>query len=114
MANIFSKIVNFFFYPFTYKKNICSNTGVEVDMSPNIPLSHINQKPRQVRVDLSPPSYTKKRPKNITFCPTTENLSDLDSPFISTKDVRSNTIQEDDENTPHGVCALQNTKIKKS
>lgn len=93
----------------------CNSTGNSTGESPTTFF-----KGAEVEKEATPPSYTKKRPEKISFCSASEDLLDLDSPFITKQDLkmknraqlifRPNTIHDDSDS----IEMERNVKIKKS
>lgn len=142
MLSIIRKILNFISKPFficfdikkrknNVKMNISEN---KIDIinysddiqrnndsySPTCPRTCVFFKGREIEKDATPPSYTKKRPENISFCSASQDLFDLDSPFITKQDIKKknrvqsiktpNTVHDDSDS----IESERNLKIKKS
>lgn len=77
---------------------------------------------RDIENNSTPPSYTKKRPEKISFCSASQDLLDLDSPFITKKDLKMKNRDREEcmfrQNTIHdysnSIKLERNLKIKKS
>lgn len=86
------------------------------------PCSFFISKEREIENNSTPPSYTKKRPEKISFCSASQDLLDLDSPFITKKDLKMKNRDREQcmfrQNTIHdysnSIKLERNLKIKKS
>ena len=136
MVSIIRKILNFISKPFficfdikkrknNVKMNISENKTVIInnDDSPTFASTCVFfffKKGREIEKESTPPSYTKKRPEKISFCSASQDLFDLDSPFITKQDIKRknrdqsikgpNTIHDDSDS----IEMERNLKIKKS
>ena len=125
MVSIIRKILNFISRPFLICFDIKKN-NVKMSISENkmenifIINDDSDSDCTEIEKQTTPPSYTKKRPEKISFCSSSQDLLDLDSPFITKQDLkmknraqdifRPNTIHDDSDS----IEMERNVKIKKS
>lgn len=129
MVSIIRKILNFISKPFficfdikkrknNVKMSISENDDSDSDCTSASPTTFF--KGTEIEKQTTPPSYTKKRPEKISFCSASQDLLDLDSPFITKQDLkiknrtqgifRPNTVHDDSDS----IEMERNVKIKKS